>query len=90
MLGLPGYYLTTRDSMKDSDSGFKFNIYGPPGFNELMKTAKYFVGLLDHRVNLYDFDDTDMDTDIEESKEFPINDKNVFEDKVSDYVLLQI
>jgi len=31
-LGLPGFYLTTRDGMRASDTGFKMNIHGPLGF----------------------------------------------------------
>lgn len=48
-LGLPGFYLTTRDGMKESENGFSMKLFGPPGFGELMKSAVYFVGSMQSR-----------------------------------------
>lgn len=81
-LGLPGFYLTTRDGMKESEKNFFFNIYGPVGFKDFMASAKYFIGETAWSIKWHEYDNTDMDTDLEESKgeQPPINQDNFYED----------
>jgi len=45
-LGLPGFYLTTRDGMKSSENGFKVDLYGPSGFSDKLKDIAYIIGTL--------------------------------------------
>ena len=49
MLGLPGFYLTTRDGMKSSEDGFNIKIYGPRRLWEMMLSGVHFIGQMDSK-----------------------------------------
>ncbi|CAI2384760.1 unnamed protein product [Moneuplotes crassus] len=83
-LGLPGFYLTTRDGMKASESGFRFSIYGPEGFSKKLKDVRYITGTFAGCGEIFEHIEEikeDMETDEEDIElRTKVSKKNYFED----------